>query len=611
MKITRYSQISDEQRKILLNESQPLISSALRSYVGKHPEFFENARLKLERNLAGLDTGPDWLYAFSVYCSSPDIKKPSNYMSAVHAFSNGFCKWLKDSNKAGIAISDINSALVQSYYGHLLSIASASGDKNLGFLSPNTLRRHYSIAKRFIEILKSNKIYGAEMEEEIRFISNPFPNCAEVTKSVELLDDKSFISLYRITRSLCMETMASTVMAAEIINGPKIFPNCALKGRFIYKDFGALLWALKDLNKIPLPVYSKELQKSHRALYYSILHEHGGCGKIYPLFYPTAETIFPFAILLAIYSAANTGPLRALKISNMCDVEVMGVMRTKLSFVKNRGKNYSRSFAHDNSDPLSPNRVIDFLKNWGAPLREIDFQDRLFVFSCREGGQVSVFKTFEDCQTETCAHWNNGMKRFTKLLGLKRMLNMQQIRATVLDIVREISDDDIRAQSAAGGNGESVLQTNYDGSGAKRKRTQQLAGVMATLERHVATKGEIDHRGTSDFSDLGAATPGWNCMNPFDSPIPGEIKGRACHAKGLCPSCGFGFVDVNSSYAFARSLQLHQEIGHAREYVDPKRWIERYSPVIECLAKKWLPSFSSRAIEGAKTLSLNPIGRVE
>lgn len=611
MKNTRFSQISSEQKKILLSESEPHIAPGLLSYVGRYPEHYEKSRKVIEGAVKNFATADYWLYAFAKYCSSSEVAEPSNYLKIAYNFSNGFCRWINSSGRGKDEISTMDTKAVREFYDFLCGLRHRRGEKKGELLNPNTLRKYYGAFKKFIEILLENEKYANNMKQRIGFISNPFPEAQQSTESTELLDDNTFIRLYATVRELCEETMKKVDYANSILNGQRIPPNFHARGRGKYNNLGALLWALKDLERIPFPSCSGELKITHPDIFNSIAYVHGGTGKVYSMFYPSAENIFPFIVLLAIYSAANTNPLRTLKISEINDVEVMGVMRVKLSFVKNRGKNYSRSFAHDDDDPLSPNKVVDFLKRWGAPLRKVDFSDYLFLFSHREGGGVDVFKTFVESGTDVCGHWTTGMKRLTKLLGLKSRLTTQKIRATALDIVRDISDDDIRAHSAAGGNTEAVLQTYYDSSGAKAKRIEQLAGVMAGQERHVRTYGRIDHRGSADSSDLGAATPGWNCVNPYDSPIDGEVKGRACHAKGMCPACALGFLDINSPYAFARSVQLIDEIWEAQNYVDPRRWGERYKPVRAILMRKWISAFSKFVAEEAKKLSLGPIGRLE
>ncbi|AVK72188.1 hypothetical protein BJN34_0060 [Cupriavidus necator] len=148
--------------------------------------------------------------------------------------------------------------------------------------------------------------------------------------------------------------------------------------------------------------------------------------------------------------------------------------------------------------------------------------------------------------------------------------------------------------------------------GAKRRRHEKLSEVMLAQERFYSSDGRRDIRGEPDDIDIGAATPGWACHDPFDSPIPGEVKGRLCQGFGRCPACEMGNLDTTSGYALARVLQLTEEVAKAQSYLEAPRWHAAFEEVSKKLREKWIPSFVDPAvIEAASRLNLGPIGRLE
>jgi hypothetical protein len=255
----------------------------------------------------------------------------------------------------------------------------------------------------------------------------------------------------------------------------------------------------------------------------------------------------------------------------------------------------------------------DFVVAWTSQIRKHAglYANNLFVFVTRER-VVRGFYTGEQAGTDSDQCWKYALKQFLKRHNLPNM-TISNLRATGLDIVRMLSGDDIRSVQAAGGQTSAeVINDHYDSAAAKAGRNDALGEVMTTMEGWIITKGRTDPRGAPKYADILAATPGWNCADPFDSPIPGEVKGRRCQAHGRCPGCGLSAVNRFSPYSLARTLQLLEEVNKAREYLDTKRWNEAYKEVQIALEEKWIPSFTDKSVwEAASKLSLNPIGGLE
>ncbi|RQU47864.1 hypothetical protein DF147_09555 [Burkholderia cenocepacia] len=330
-------------------------------------------------------------------------------------------------------------------------------------------------------------------------------------------------------------------------------------------------------------------------------------------FYPSPEFLFPFVLLLFIYTFANAGPLFSLTGASVKEQEVMGVKRIVLDLYKERSDTYQRSFAKDENDRFSPGQLLEVIERWTRNIRGFagPHAEHVFVFVTKERTVRGFFTGSVDGRSSDVV-WNTAVKKFCKKYGLPKIL-LRVIRTTGLDVTRELHDDDILAVSAvAGTKAGATLEFHYESEPTKVRRQEKLLPVMIAYERWAYLDGKPDTRRTPDDTDMLAATPGWGCLDPFASPIPGEVEGRTCQAFGRCPGCELGFVDLTSPYALARAVQLADELKAARYYLDYGRWKSAYKKALLYLLKRWLPAFSSpEVVEAAKRISLSPIGRVE
>lgn len=131
------------------------------------------------------------------------------------------------------------------------------------------------------------------------------------------------------------------------------------------------------------------------------------------------------------------------------------------------------------------------------------------------------------------------------------------------------------------------------------------------MERFVRSGGRSHVRGAPQPVDAACATPGWGCLDPYNSPIPGQIKGKLCEGFGLCPACALGLLNHESPYCVARAIQLRNEVDEAHNYMNFSRWKAVYEPVRQKLDKVWLPLVSMDVLGKARELNLGPIGRLE
>ena len=133
----------------------------------------------------------------------------------------------------------------------------------------------------------------------------------------------------------------------------------------------------------------------------------------------------------------------------------------------------------------------------------------------------------------------------------------------------------------------------------------KLAEIMQVRERWRQTKGKVETRGRPEHTDVGAATPGWTCLDPYAG-LHGP-KDTLCSAYAQCPVCPLGSVDFQSPYACAQAHNLLEAVRRAAETMAPQAWLKRMAPLQQKLLDTWLPQFSEPVRKAAQMLSLPPL----
>jgi hypothetical protein len=263
--------------------------------------------------------------------------------------------------------------------------------------------------------------------------------------------------------------------------------------------------------------------------------------------------------------------------------------------------------------PDNPAFLWQFLLEWTQwfrPTAAPGWQDRLFLYV---PGSTSPNKRMQgfDGETDPGGDFNftYAYKQFFQDHGLT-YYTFKQIRLTGLDIVDVEFAGDIRAKQAAGGHAK--VQTTYQSytTDAQMQRgDESLAQLSAARERFRKTQGKSDPRRKPEGADIGAATPGWTCVDPYDSPL--YEKDKLCGGYGRCPACPLGSISPNDCYSAAQAFNLLDAIDKAVETIAPAAWLERYGPSRKALTEFWLPQIPDHVLEQVRQMKLPPLPPLE
>jgi len=248
--------------------------------------------------------------------------------------------------------------------------------------------------------------------------------------------------------------------------------------------------------------------------------------------------------------------------------------------------------------------------DWLRPTAPAAWRDRLFLYV--PGGN-SPYKTIQgfDGQTNPGGDFNfhNAYKAFFRDHELKHY-TFSQFRPTGLDIVDVEFAGDIRARQAAAGHAKAqTTYQRYTTDAQMQRGDEFLAQLSATRERFRMTQGKSDPRRKPDGADLGAATLGWTCADPYASPL--YEKDKLCGGYGRCPACPVGSMNLYDCYSAAQAFNLLDAIDKAGETMAPAAWLERYGPPRKALTEFWLPKIPDHVLEQVRQMKLLPLPPLE
>lgn len=509
----------------------------------------------------------------------------------------GFVAFLVATERYDCRLEDIDQSLVNAF-GNWLDRVSGRG---VAVLAETTREDKFGALRRLFVPLKN--LYPRKIGKSVHVQKGRWIGSSRKAIPTPIIDHESWVRLWAACRTEILDQLELSAEGERLIqDGIERLPkNPSTQGA--YRELDVFLAAVSQLYPGPLPS-EDDMHKEHRHLANAQLVYHRR-QQFLPYLYPLPRQLVPFVLILAMYTLFNGDGLLKLRLSQIKEQSVFGEDRVVFSIYKGRNESFNpRSFAIDRSDPLNPASLVAYLKKWTARIRPFarpEMQDRLFLFvPAVRSEKVPRSYEHEVGPTSDCT-WSFHVTEFLKTHGLPH-LRTRHIRKTGLDLVHELFSGDIRAVAAAGGQRSAdVLDKHYTDDRARRRNDESLGSIMAARERELATGGRINPRHGPTGSDYHAATPGAMCLDPFNSPQPGQKAGRLCRAYGACWACPLLQLKPDQPYQLARAWQFRTEILNSRGYLPASRWVAAWQPRLTALEKHVLPAFEEEAVIAAAT----------
>jgi len=328
------------------------------------------------------------------------------------------------------------------------------------------------------------------------------------------------------------------------------------------------------------------------------------------ILYPDINEIVPMLVVVCAFFALN--PSLTFKLrkdgSDYAFKSLGDVERLHMYPHKERAGLRQRNVLTVTAHPDNPGQILKYLerRTLRLGLMRPELADRAFAhFSFRVRRAVALNVS------DLC--WKSALKRFADRHGLPEF-TLAQLRPTTLDLVHELSGGNIIAMQAVAMHTDAQTTYTYYTSDAQLRRNRERLGEMQMqMERWAFTGGKIRPEDRPHgLADQGAATPGFTCLDPKDSPIPGEVRGELCTAYGRCPECPLALVDPTSPRALAYLVMLNERITEAHERMaDPSAWHLRWAPVQEELLTYWLAGWDPGIAEKSRTIPIPELPHVE
>lgn len=236
---------------------------------------------------------------------------------------------------------------------------------------------------------------------------------------------------------------------------------------------------------------------------------------------------------------------------------------------------------------VSLNLVLDLLDALTSRIRPHvvapEYRDRVFLFVQKNGPKQP--KGFGS-STKVGAgdyFWRIGLDSFIADHKLPD-LNLKTLRATLLDFVQIFNRGDLVAAQLVGNHGSRLTTwTHYTSDLVKRLLQEATGETLLVRERWLNLGGKLDPRQHRESTNKGCATPGWICLDPYDSPRPNQRKNRLCTAYGECPDCPLAAARPDNPRNVMLYEALRRAVYRSITRVTAPVWQQRWVPVVVAL----------------------------
>ncbi|WP_374605238.1 hypothetical protein [Niveibacterium sp.] len=350
-------------------------------------------------------------------------------------------------------------------------------------------------------------------------------------------------------------------------------------------------------------------------------------------FYASSRDLVPLALCLAFATIFNPETLLALERKNIDrTVDRLGNGRRAVQFdVREKDDDAEAAEAPDaplvkltgdkprakrqlvrllDPEASGPNRVslnlvLDLLTALTDRIRphvtDPNYADRLFLFVQMNGAKrAKGFGSLTQAGSASTA-WQHPLSKFIADHQLPDF-TLKTIRATLLDFVQLFNRGDLEAAQQVGSHSSRVTTwTHYTSNLVKQLLREATGETLLVRERWLNSGGKLDPRQHREWTNKGCATPGWMCLDPFDSPHPNQRRGRLCTAYGECPNCPLAAARPDNPRNVMLYEALRRAIFRSVKRVTATAWQQRWAPVVAAL-DALLASVQPTVLKDSRTL---------
>lgn len=398
---------------------------------------------------------------------------------------------------------------------------------------------------------------------------------------------------------------------AELVPNPTINPQSRLEFNV------ALALAMLD-KRYPGVIPGSEVIRAHDPKLAATVRNAIGNKTASGYFYAGSRDLVPLALCIAFATVFNPDTLLGLKWSGI-DRTVDRLGKAAVQFDVRGGEKNEQAEEVDSDDPahmplvkiigdkpranrqlvrlldpeasgpeqVSLNLVLDLLTSLTERIRPHvmaqEYSDRVFLFVQRSRAKRAKGFGSSIASESGDITWQFLLRDFIidhQLPGF----TLQTLRATLLDFVQLFNRGDLEAAQHVGSHRSRVTTWTHYTSNLVRRLLQEATGeTLLVRERWLDSEGHLDPRKHRESTSKGCATPGWMCLDPYESPRPNQRKGRLCTAYGECPDCPLAAARPDNPRNVMLYEALRRAIYRSVGRVTPLVWQKRWAPVVVAL----------------------------
>ena len=524
---------------------------------------------------------------------------------AARSLERGIVKFLS-ADYAGITLAEIDTTVLTAFLKWLDRGKTSLKSKAT---NPNYRRSTAGTFRVVLMALIGHPSWGKDVENVlVTFPQRTHPNASTKTVPRNRLTREHLEAIDAAAQREVID------IRKRIAEGQRLIEEGNAKLAVGNRDFSDLAIMLAEISKrYPnvLPDYKRLKRESpdlYEWAYRSNKRNHGfGITTLGSYLYASSRDLVPIVLLLTIEGGFNAEAVLALEGHHVKMVDRLGVPSIRVSPPKPRASTSPVKYL----DPawVSPwFETVEYLTRRLRPLLDDSKRDRIFVYAQRWGEERQATTFLRDDRKGT-GTWGVSLKDFITTNNIEKF-SLSQIRPTESDEIGQ-AHGSLAASQALNHVSLSTTEKSYLSSGTREREGEQLLVVVDQMRRWVQSGGRIDTRREkrTPTMDRGAATPGYSCADPYDSPRQGQLKNQLCAAYGECPSCELSIVSHDEPISVAYYLALRGAILAGQTGMTPKAWLTKWAAILIDLQAQ-LGLISVKAIHEAQRfrVHLPPVG---